>query len=89
MALSANGMGDAMADAMIAIMDPAPDSAGQAKIREGCRAMAAGIVGHITANAVATVTVGTGTAGLQRDPVSPFAATLAPAAPVALTGSIA
>jgi hypothetical protein len=54
------------------------------------QAIAAGIVAEITTNAEVAVTVGTGDAGLQRLPNPPDAgaATVAPAAPVELTGTI-
>jgi len=53
-------------------------------------AIAAGVVAEITTNAQVSVTVGTNDAGLQRLPPPPDAgaATVAPAAPVALAGTI-
>lgn len=54
------------------------------------QAIAAGIVAEITTNGEVTVTVGTNDAGLQRLPTPPDAgaATIAPATPVALAGTI-
>jgi|GEM_PF-4059471 hypothetical protein len=54
------------------------------------QAIAAGIVAEITTNGEVTVTVGTNDAGLQRLPSPPDAgaATIAPATPVALAGTI-
>lgn len=53
--------------------------------------IAQAVINHITANAVVTVTVGTGTAGLQTIPatIATGQATWAPAAPVSITGSVA
>lgn len=53
-------------------------------------ANAAATIAYVTANAVTSVTVTTGTAGLQRMPASTAenTATKAPAAPVILTGGV-
>ena len=54
------------------------------------QAIAAGIVAEITTNGEVTVTVGTNDAGLQRLPSPPDAgaATVAPASPIELVGTI-
>ena len=49
-------------------------------------AIAIGVVGHIVAQA--DVTVGTDDDGLQRDPVTPFAATLGPTSAVVISGAV-
>jgi hypothetical protein len=85
MAMNYTTMGNAIADEMLALMDPAPTGAAETKVRDGCIAIAKGIVEHLAANADVRIT--TGMAGLQRDPASGDP-TLAPSAPVVLSGAL-
>jgi hypothetical protein len=87
--VSGTGLAKAMAEATM-LAPPAGATANQC-LEQWINQLAVAIVDHLVANAEVTVTVGAGDAGLQRtpNPNSAETATLAPAAPVNIGGTIA
>lgn len=96
MALSKTGLSDLIYDNINGTFKT--PKKGRPSLRKLADALADAIVTHIKENATVnvnvtvdtvntTTNVTTSTSGLQRDPVTPFAATLAPLATVPLTGT--
>lgn len=85
MAMNYTTAGNLIADYLIAQMDAAPSGTDETKMRNGCIAIARGLIEHIASSADVRIT--TSNAGLQRDPASGDP-TLAPSAPVVLAGAL-
>jgi hypothetical protein len=70
-----------------------PDASMRAAVKNGLKpliqAIADAVLHQVTSHGEVTVTITTSSAGLQRDPVSPYTATLAPASNKTLSGTIA
>jgi hypothetical protein len=85
MAMNYTTAGNLIADYLIAEMDAAPSGADETKMRNGCIAIARGLIEHLAT--AADVRITTGMAGLQRDPASGDP-TLAPTVAVVLAGAL-